>query len=257
MLEAEQEKLASSFKLQNAQLSETTSEMDKLEDSYKQTSAQMQLTAKSVNNLEKQLQQAKSAYGENSKEAIRLEVQLNNAKTSVSKLANELDSIRKRKIDIQVQADLTGINKIKSAINNLPNEAKQAAGEIGQNLSAGAAVGVAGLGALTIGMDDTNKQLSRLESQAAAATSSVNKLGANTKKMSDADLANFEESLTIKENQLEKSLDSQLSAVEKNYDAQRDALEQKLDREYSATEKKFDKEESMLEKSLNSQYEKL
>lgn len=159
----------------------------------------------------------------------------------IQRTESMLNNFRRQAGDVRVridaQADLTGIDRMRSAIRNLPEEARQAGKEIGQNLSAGAAAGVTGLGALTVGMSDTNKQLSRLESQAKAATTSVGKLGQNTKKMSDKDLKVFTESMSMKEDELSKSLDAQLSSVEGNYDRQERALDKSLDAEMSALEK--------------------
>ena len=54
-LEAEQKKLTSSFKLQNAELGANASEADKLELAQKQLRQQMEMTDRVVHNLEQQL----------------------------------------------------------------------------------------------------------------------------------------------------------------------------------------------------------
>lgn len=94
-LDAEQKKLTSSFKLQNAELGETATESEKTALAQKQLDAQMALTERAVNNLEKQLEQAKSAYGENTVEVMQLETKLNDAKTTIKKFADSFDGIEK------------------------------------------------------------------------------------------------------------------------------------------------------------------
>ena len=70
-LEAEQKKLTSSFKLQNAELGANASEADKLELAQKQLRQQMEMTDRVVHNLEQQLSATKRVYGENSTEVQR------------------------------------------------------------------------------------------------------------------------------------------------------------------------------------------
>jgi len=65
-LEAEQKRLTSSFKLQNA------SKADKLELAQKQLRQQMEMTGRVVHNLEQQLSAAKRVYDENSTEVEQL-----------------------------------------------------------------------------------------------------------------------------------------------------------------------------------------
>ena len=71
-LEAEQKKLTSSFKLQNAELGANASEADKLELAQKQLRQQMEMTDRVVHNLEQQLSATKRVYGENSTEVKNL-----------------------------------------------------------------------------------------------------------------------------------------------------------------------------------------
>ncbi|MGH0791609.1 phage tail tape measure protein [Bacillus cereus] len=92
-LEAEQKKLTSSFKLQNAELGANASEADKLELAQKQLRQQTEMTDKVVHNLEQQLSTAKRAYGENSTEVQQLETKLNQAKTTVKQFENSLQSV--------------------------------------------------------------------------------------------------------------------------------------------------------------------
>ncbi|HDR3483921.1 TPA: phage tail tape measure protein [Bacillus pacificus] len=92
-LEAEQKRLTSSFKLQNAELGTNASEADKLELAQKQLRQQMEMTDRVVHNLEQQLSAAKRAYGENSTEVQQLETKLNQAKTTLKQFENSLQSV--------------------------------------------------------------------------------------------------------------------------------------------------------------------
>ncbi|MCQ6306059.1 phage tail tape measure protein [Bacillus cereus] len=92
-LEAEQKKLTSSFKLQNAELGQNASEADKLELAQKQLRQQMEMTDRVVHNLEQQLSAAKRVYGENSTEVQQLEAKLNQAKTTLKQFENSLQSV--------------------------------------------------------------------------------------------------------------------------------------------------------------------
>ncbi|PEF63160.1 phage tail tape measure protein [Bacillus cereus] len=92
-LEAEQKKLTSSFKLQNAELGANASEADKLELAQKQLRQQMEMTDRVVHNLEQQLSAAKRVYGENSTEVQQFEAKLNQAKTTVKQFENSLQSV--------------------------------------------------------------------------------------------------------------------------------------------------------------------
>ncbi|MEK4415668.1 phage tail tape measure protein [Bacillus sp. FSL K6-0268] len=92
-LEAEQKRLTSSFKLQNAELGQNASEADKLELAQKQLRQQMEMTDRVVHNLEQQLGAAKRVYGENSTEVQQLETKLNQAKTTVKQFENSLQSV--------------------------------------------------------------------------------------------------------------------------------------------------------------------
>ncbi|MCM3735604.1 phage tail tape measure protein [Bacillus cytotoxicus] len=92
-LEAEQKNLASSFRLQNAELGANASESQKLELAQRQLRQQMDLTDRVVNNLEHQLSTAKKVYGENSVEVQQLEAKLNQAKTTLKQFENSLHDV--------------------------------------------------------------------------------------------------------------------------------------------------------------------
>lgn len=92
-LEAEQKRLTSSFKLQNAELGANASEADKLELAQEQLRQQMEMTDRVVHNLEQQLSAAKRVYGENSTEVKQLETKLNQAKTTLKQFENSLQSV--------------------------------------------------------------------------------------------------------------------------------------------------------------------
>lgn len=93
LLEAEQKKLTSSFKLQSAELGDNATEAQKIELAQKQLREQMSLTERVVKNLEEQLDAAKKVYGENSREVMELETKLNGAKTTLKNFSNSLENI--------------------------------------------------------------------------------------------------------------------------------------------------------------------
>ncbi|OOR70953.1 phage tail tape measure protein, partial [Bacillus cereus] len=120
-LEAEQKRLTSSFKLQNAELGQNASEADKLELAQKQLRQQMEMTDRVVHNLEQQLSAAKRVYGENSTEVQQLEAKLNQAKTTVKQFENSLQSVGRS--GSQAADGMAEINK-KLDMNNLMEAAE-------------------------------------------------------------------------------------------------------------------------------------
>ncbi|EJS15368.1 hypothetical protein IKS_02027 [Bacillus cereus VDM062] len=115
-LEAEQKRLTSSFKLQNAELGQNASEADKLELAQKQLRQQMEMTDRVVHNLEQQLSAAKRVYGENSTEVQQLETKLNQAKTTLKQFENSLQSVGRS--GDQAADGMAELNK-KMDLNNL------------------------------------------------------------------------------------------------------------------------------------------
>ncbi|MEK4579771.1 phage tail tape measure protein [Bacillus sp. FSL R12-0074] len=115
-LEAEQKRLTSSFKLQNAELGQNASEADKLELAQKQLRQQMEMTDRVVHNLEQQLNTAKRVYGENSTEVQQLETKLNQAKTTLKQFENSLQSVGRS--GDQAADGMAELNK-KMDLNNL------------------------------------------------------------------------------------------------------------------------------------------
>ncbi|MGX5596031.1 phage tail tape measure protein [Bacillus cereus] len=120
-LEAEQKRLTSSFKLQNAELGQNASEADKLELAQKQLRQQMEMTDRVVRNLEQQLSAAKRVYGENSTEVQQLEAKLNQAKTTLKQFENSLQSVGRS--GSQAADGMAEINK-KLDMNNLMEAAE-------------------------------------------------------------------------------------------------------------------------------------
>ncbi|QDZ77414.1 phage tail tape measure protein, partial [Bacillus cereus] len=120
-LEAEQKRLTSSFKLQNAELGQNASEADKLELAQKQLRQQMEMTDRVVHNLEQQLSAAKRVYGENSTEVQQLEAKLNQAKRTVKQFENSLQSVGRS--GSQAADGMAEINK-KLDMNNLMEAAE-------------------------------------------------------------------------------------------------------------------------------------
>lgn len=120
-LEAEQKKLTSSFKLQNAELGQNASEADKLELAQKQLRQQMEMTDRVVHNLEQQLSAAKRVYGGNSTEVQQLETKLNQAKTTLKQFENSLQSVGRS--GSQAADGMAEINK-KLDMNNLMEAAE-------------------------------------------------------------------------------------------------------------------------------------
>ncbi|PFF63987.1 phage tail tape measure protein [Bacillus cereus] len=120
-LEAEQKRLTSSFKLQNAELGQNASEADKLELAQKQLRQQMEMTDRVVHDLEQQLSAAKRVYGENSTEVQQLEAKLNQAKTTLKQFENSLQSVGRS--GSQAADGMAEINK-KLDMNNLMEAAE-------------------------------------------------------------------------------------------------------------------------------------
>ena len=92
-LASENERVVSSFKLQESQLGANASEADKLALAEKRIGAQSDIVARQIENLEKQLALTKQEYGENSAEANKMETQLNQAKTAYSNLSQEMSNL--------------------------------------------------------------------------------------------------------------------------------------------------------------------
>ncbi|EKS8366765.1 phage tail tape measure protein, partial [Bacillus cereus] len=120
-LDAEQKRLTSSFKLQNAELGANASEADKLELAQKQLRQQMEMTYRVIHNLEQQLSAAKRVYGENSTEVQQLETKLNQAKTTLKQFENSLQSVGRS--SSQAADGMAEINK-KLDMNNLMEAAE-------------------------------------------------------------------------------------------------------------------------------------
>ncbi|KAA0563674.1 phage tail tape measure protein [Bacillus sp. CH30_1T] len=93
ILEAEQKKLTSAFKLQSAELGDNATESEKLELAQRQLNEQTDLTERTIENLEKQLDATKKIYGENSIEVIKMETKLNNARITMNKFSGSLDNV--------------------------------------------------------------------------------------------------------------------------------------------------------------------
>lgn len=125
LLEAEQKKLTSSFKLQKAELGDNATEAQKIELAQKQLREQMSLTERVVENLEKQLDAAKKVYGENSREVMELETKLNGAKTTLKNFSNSLDNIEDS--GKKAASGLESIEK-KLDLNNLMEASEQLQG---------------------------------------------------------------------------------------------------------------------------------
>ncbi|WP_341356641.1 hypothetical protein [Rossellomorea sp. y25] len=143
-LEAENKKLISSFKLQEAQLGESASEADKVGLAQRQLKNQMALTERAVQNLEKQLDQTKKAYGENSTEVFKMEAKLNEARASITKFKNSINQIEKSS------------DKAKKSVKGLGD---------GMQALAGAAPAAA-IGGLVQSMQEYNEVLARLRTNA-------------------------------------------------------------------------------------------
>lgn len=125
LLEAEQKKLTSSFKLQSAELGDNATEAQKIELAQKQLREQMSLTERVVKNLEEQLDAAKKVYGENSREVMELETKLNGAKTTLKKFSDSLDSVEES--GKKAASGLESIEK-KLDLNNLMEASEQLQG---------------------------------------------------------------------------------------------------------------------------------
>ncbi|MFS0594233.1 hypothetical protein AB1L05_21900 [Cytobacillus horneckiae] len=144
LLEAEQKKLISSFKLQSAELGENASEAEKNELAHWQLAQQMRLGEKAVQNLEQQLTETKKVYGENSKEVMQMEARLNDARTTIARFNRSIESIEDSSRDAE-----KSIEGLKGGLAGL----------------AGAVPGAA-IGGFVSSMEEVNQQLAMLEIQA-------------------------------------------------------------------------------------------
>lgn len=147
LLEAEQKKLVSEFKLQNESLDQNADESEKTALAQKQLARQMNLTEKVVKNLEQQLASTKKIYGENSVEVKQMEAKLNEAKTTISNFKKSLENIETS--GKKAKKSLSGIGK-------------------GMQAVAGAAP-TAAIGGLVSGMQEFNGDLARLQTNASQA----------------------------------------------------------------------------------------
>lgn len=92
-LQAEHQRLTSSFDAQTRALGANASEAERSELALQQYTQQTDIAHKAINNLEQQLGAAKRAFGENSTEVVKLETQLNQARSELSKLENEFNNV--------------------------------------------------------------------------------------------------------------------------------------------------------------------
>ncbi|VEF05550.1 phage tail tape measure protein [Streptococcus equi] len=92
-LESENEKLTSSFKLQESALSSNASESDKLALAHQKVTGHSEILERQIQNLEKQLELTKSEFGDQSIEANKLEKTLNETKVAYNQLQNEMEEL--------------------------------------------------------------------------------------------------------------------------------------------------------------------
>ena len=129
-LASENEKVVSSFKLQESQLGANASEADKLALAEKRIGAQSDIVSRQIENLEKQLALTKQEYGENSAEANKMETQLNQAKTAYSNLSQEMSNLGNA--GKQASGSLSETNSLLKA--ELLNQFSEKLSEISQKL---------------------------------------------------------------------------------------------------------------------------
>ena len=145
-LQAEQQRLTSSFELQRAALGENASAAERAELANRQYAEQVQLAERAIGNLEQQLEAARRAYGDNSTEVMQLETRLNQARTEMSRFGNELD-------DVEEEAE----------------QAERSLGGLGSGLAALAgAVPAAAIAGLVESTQELATELARLHSNAEA-----------------------------------------------------------------------------------------
>jgi phage-related minor tail protein len=130
LLEAEQKKLTSSFKLQQNELGSNATETEKLELAQRQLGKQSQLTERTIDNLEQQLSATKRIYGENSVEVMQMETKLNEARNTVSKFEQSLSGLESG--GKQAADGLDSLGK-KMDLNNLLEATEMLAG-VGEKL---------------------------------------------------------------------------------------------------------------------------
>ncbi|MDK8641334.1 hypothetical protein [Niallia taxi] len=145
-LDAEQQRLISSFNLQRESMSDSASEADRLALEHEQLVQQMGLARRAVDNLESQLEAAKRAYGENSQEVIQLETRLNDARGTMVRFNRSLEDIGER--SQEVEKGFKGMSGALGAI--------------------GGAVPAAAIAGIVEGTKELSNELARLNSNAEA-----------------------------------------------------------------------------------------
>lgn len=176
--------------------------------------------------------------------------------TTEGLLRNLQNQARQTEIRINPDIDTSDLQNAEDDIEDLGDEARETGRKIGSAISKGAAVGAAAITGLVTGMQETNTQLAMLETQAANAGSG-NRTFETSKKMSEEELAAFEEQLDAQESKLEESMESREDTLSEAYSAQKDALAKSLDTEYKEVSKAYERQERALEDSLNAEFEAL
>lgn len=88
------------------------------------------------------------------------------------------------KVKIEVQADTSGIDKIKSSLKEIGDAAKQAAKDVGSALSGTSAVGSAAVTGIVVESDELNKALARLRTNASLSGHSLDVVEGSFKRLS-------------------------------------------------------------------------
>lgn len=123
-------------------------------------------TSKKLKTLKDSQEQVESAFarGDIGADQYRaFQRELSKTESQLKEFKAQADNVDAK---IDVKADTTGIDKMKSAIRELPDEAKAAGKEIGKALATGAAGAAAGAGALVLGTNELNTDLARLRTNA-------------------------------------------------------------------------------------------
>lgn len=172
-------------------------------------------------------------------------------------LRNLQNQARQTELRINPAVDTSDLQNAEQDIEDLGDEARETGRKIGSAISKGAAVGSAAIAGLVTGMQETNTQLAMLETQAANAGSGLRTFSSASKKMSEEELAEYEEKLDAQETKLEESMESREDTLSEAYSAQKDALAKSLDTEYKAVSKAYERQERALQDSLDAEFEAL
>jgi TP901 family phage tail tape measure protein len=144
-MQKESTQLRKEFKLQSLQMKDTATEVEKLENKLTYLGKEQDIVRRRIELTEKQLGKAKQTFGENSNEANKLANRLLDLRISEQKLENDINQTRTA-ISKQSQ-EMTEASQDAGKYKKSLDEIGQSASELGDKLSTGVTLPIAGAGA--------------------------------------------------------------------------------------------------------------